>query len=486
MCLGEVKLRKAQSAAAAAAAVSGSVEGYTLEEVAKHATASDCWLAVSGKVYDVSRWVHKHPGGSMIYVKAGGDATQLFNSYHPHYVRKMLDKFYVGDVVPTPSSGAPPKGDPGAAPAALAIEYEEEECEFYRTLRTRVDGYFRSSRLNPRFSYAMYAKTAMILVGLVASYLCTFYLSSSLAVACLFGLVFGTLKAEVGVSIQHDANHGAYAPLGWVGDVIGVTLDLVGASSFMWKQQHVVGHHAYTNVVSADPDVRVSDPDVRRCADSQPWRPYHRYQHIYLGFLYGLLSLKSTLLDDFKAWSEGAIGPVKLAQFTPTESMVFWGSKAFYFGYWFVLPLFFSPLGVGSLAAVWLSSEMVTGWLLAFMFQVAHVSDDVSFFERAEDDGVVKKSWAVSQVESTADFCHGSSFWTHFSGGLNYQVVHHLFPGVCHCHYPQLAPIVMKTCKEFGVRYQVYETFWAALSGHIEHLRKVGAEVAIPSLANVG
>ena len=91
-----------------------------------------------------------------------------------------------------------------------------------------------------------------------------------------------------------------------------------------------------------------------------------------------------------------------------------------------------------------------------------------------------------SQVESTADFCHGSSFWTHFSGGLNYQVVHHLFPGVCHCHYPQLAPIVMKTCKEFGVRYQVYETFWAALSGHIEHLRKVGAEVAIPSLANVG
>lgn len=38
------------------------------------------------------------------------------------------------------------------------------------------------------------------------------------------------------------------------------------------------------------------------------------------------------------------------------------------------------------------------------------------------------------------------------------QVVHHLFPGVCHCHYPALAKIVQKTAKEFGVPYKVYPT----------------------------
>ena len=38
------------------------------------------------------------------------------------------------------------------------------------------------------------------------------------------------------------------------------------------------------------------------------------------------------------------------------------------------------------------------------------------------------------------------------------QVVHHLFPGICHTHYPAIAPIVMDTCKEFNVPYKVYPT----------------------------
>ena len=36
--------------------------------------------------------------------------------------------------------------------------------------------------------------------------------------------------------------------------------------------------------------------------------------------------------------------------------------------------------------------------------------------------------------------------------------MHHLFPGICHTHYPAIAPIVMDTCKEFNVPYKVYPT----------------------------
>lgn len=48
-----------------------------------HNTPQDCWLLVHGRVYDVSEWVSRHPGGSLIYLKAGGDCSQLFDSYHP-------------------------------------------------------------------------------------------------------------------------------------------------------------------------------------------------------------------------------------------------------------------------------------------------------------------------------------------------------------------------------------------------------------------
>lgn len=80
--------------------------------------------------------------------------------------------------------------------------------------------------------------------------------------------------AEVGVSIQHDANHGAYSRNTMLEYLLGTTLDIVGASSFMWKQQHVVGHHTYTNVDGLDPDIRVKDPDVRRVSQHQPWQSY--------------------------------------------------------------------------------------------------------------------------------------------------------------------------------------------------------------------
>eukprot|EP00958_Prasinococcus_capsulatus_P002809 scaffold241_cov229-Prasinococcus_capsulatus_cf.AAC.13 len=60
----------------------------------------------------------------------------------------------------------------------------------------------------------------------------------------------------------------------------------------MWRQQHVVGHHCFTNVNDRDPDIRCNDPDVRVTAPSQRVHDYHKYQHLYLPFMYGLLGPK--------------------------------------------------------------------------------------------------------------------------------------------------------------------------------------------------
>ena len=97
-----------------------------------------------------------------------------------------------------------------------------------------------------------------------------FCLQAALASAVLLGF----LMAETGIAIQHDANHGALSSNNWACYCLGLTLDIVGASSFMWKQQHVVGHHAFTNVDGLDPDLRVNDPDVRRVTRHQPHQPY--------------------------------------------------------------------------------------------------------------------------------------------------------------------------------------------------------------------
>ena len=68
------------------------------------------------------------------------------------------------------------------------------------------------------------------------------------------------------------------------------------------------------------------------------------YQHWYLGLLYSLLAIKSILVDDFTSLANGNIGSVRLSKLTPSE--------------------------VG-LVGLWLLAQAVTGWTLAFMFQVS-------------------------------------------------------------------------------------------------------------------
>ena len=195
--------------------------------------------------------------------------------------------------------------------------------------------------------------------------------------------------------------------------------------------------------------------------------------------------MKSIYVDDFKALATGVLGPVRIKRPTRAEGALLFGFKALYLCYMLLAPAFLSPHSLPRLLLLWTVMNGVTGLMLAFMFVVAHVADEVAYLAPDAKTGRVASGWAAAQVATTADFCHGSWFWTHFSGGLNHQVVHHLFPGICHCYYPQLAPIVLRTAAEFGVPYTVFPSFTAALASHFRQLRKMGLP-GVPSLATVG
>ncbi len=92
---------------------------------------------------------------------------------------------------------------------------------------------------------------------------------------------------------------------------------------------------------------------------------------MYLGALYGLLVVKAVLVDDFKALADGAIGPLQLARMTTLEAAVFWGCKALYVAYFITLPVLRSHHSLAALLALWLISEVVAGWMFAFLFQVS-------------------------------------------------------------------------------------------------------------------
>ena len=86
----------------------------------------------------------------------------------------------------------------------------------------------------------------------------------------------------------------------------------------------------------------------------------------------------------------------------------------------------------------------------------------------------MENAWAVHQVETTVDFARESRVLSWLLGGLNFQIEHHLFPRICHVHYPAIAGMVEETCREFGVRYTEHRSFRAGIASHFRWLRRMG------------
>ena len=92
--------------------------------------------------------------------------------------------------------------------------------------------------------------------------------------------------------------------------------------------------------------------------------------------------------------------------------------------------------------------------------------------KEAEEDG--PREWARHQVEHTVDFARSSRVLNWYLCGLNFQVEHHLMPGVCHVHYRSIAPIVEDLAEQHGIRYSANRTFVLALRSHARWLKQMG------------
>ncbi|HAU07469.1 MAG: hypothetical protein UW46_C0006G0028 [Candidatus Yanofskybacteria bacterium GW2011_GWF1_44_227] len=75
--------------------------GHTLLDVASHNGRPSCWSVVNGKIYDLTSWIDKHPGGSDRILKiCGTDGSANFNNQHGGKQKPadQLVNFYVGDL----------------------------------------------------------------------------------------------------------------------------------------------------------------------------------------------------------------------------------------------------------------------------------------------------------------------------------------------------------------------------------------------------
>jgi linoleoyl-CoA desaturase len=352
----------------------------------------------------------------------------------------------------------------------------EGKDEFSNTLRKRINSYFKDNNISRYGDYRMYLKTlAMFSLYLIPYFIFISGVSTNMLFLTCLAILIGLGKAGIGFSVMHDANHGSYSKYNWINNILGHSINFAaGASAINWKIQHNVLHHTYTNIEGMDEDIELGGDLMRFTKKSKKTGFMHKYQYIYAWFLYGFLTLNWTFLKDFAQVTRyNKMGLLKTQNTTLlNEILVLIVTKIVYFGYIFVLPIYLLDISFWQMAWLFFVMHFVTGSILSWVFQIAHVVEETVFPQKNEQNEIYDGFFA-HQLKTTANF-RVNKLFSWFIGGLNYQIEHHLFPNISHVHYPKITSIVKETAIEFGLPYNNLTSFREGMRSHLNWLKTVG------------
>uniref|UniRef100_A0A8C1CHF6 Fatty acid desaturase 2 n=1 Tax=Cyprinus carpio carpio TaxID=630221 RepID=A0A8C1CHF6_CYPCA len=397
---------------------------YTWEEVQKHTKSGDQWIVVERKVYNVSQWVKRHPGGLRIIGHyAGEDATEAFTAFHPDLplVRKYMKPLLIGELEASEPSQDRQKN------AALV--------EDFRALRERLEaeGCFKTQPL-----FFLLHLGHILLLEVIALML-VWYFGTGWINTAIVAVLMATAQSQAGW-LQHDFGHLSVCKSSRWNHLVHkfVIGHLKGASAGWWNHRHFQ-HHAKPNVFKKDPDVNMLNMFV--VGKVQPVEygvkkvkhlPYN-HQHKYFFFGKSVCGYRDLILYFCVTQCNCEI----LVRVKSHDCGVPVGRR-FMESHWFV-------------------------WVT----QMSHIPMNIDY-EKHQD-------WLSMQLVATCNI-EQSAFNDWFSGHLNFQIEHHLFPTMPRHNYWRAAPHVRALCDKYGVKYQE-KTLYGAFADIIRyntHLKSHG------------
>lgn len=357
------------------------------------------------------------------------------------------------------------------------------KTDFFPTLKSRVDQYFKSENISKNGNFTLYFKTFVLLSTYFLAYF-VILINPEIPLWAQYALWFtsGVGLAGVGMSVMHDAIHESYSDNKTVNRIVGYSLNLLGGSIFNWKNQHNIMHHTYTNITPLDEDI--NDKLLLKFSPHTAKKSFHKYQWTFAVAFYAVLTLYWVLAKDFIQFEfhirKGVNNQTRKQNAITLFKMVL--VKIAYFAFFLFIPIYFFNVSALHWTLGWILMLAVSGIILSLVFQLAHTVEGTTH-PLPNTKGEIENDWAIHQFETTVNFSRNNPFLNWYVGGLNFQVEHHVFPRISHVHYKAISPIVKATCEEYGVPYLENKTFFGAVGSHIRLLKKLGAKDPVYHLA---
>ncbi|MEO1051379.1 MAG: acyl-CoA desaturase [Bacteroidota bacterium] len=359
----------------------------------------------------------------------------------------------------------------------MAVRFNgRNQSGFYADAKKEVENYFKSNKIGKNANMAMVLKTTFFLTMLVLLYVLVVFGNFSLGITLFLAILLGMTQSFIGFNICHDAIHGSFSSKRKTNKILSMVFNLIGANPYVWDVCHNKVHHTFTNIPGHDEDLDIA-PGLVRLSPMEDYKPVMRYQHVYAFFLYGLASLSWVFRKDYVKFFQKKIGETDNSNHPPIEYFNLFFYKALYYAIYIVVPLIVMDITWWQFLIGFVLMHLAEGFVLGLVFQLAHVVEGIEFPEPNEE-GRLEDSWAVHQMQTTANFSRKSPVATFLCGGLNYQIEHHLFPNICHIHYPEISKIIESKAHQYGIPYHCNDTFILALQSHYKMLKKFGRKEA--------
>lgn len=324
-----------------------------------------------------------------------------------------------------------------------------------------------------RYADAAGLTKAALLLALCAGFYALSLLQYQLWSYSLCYFLFVIMGMLLNVNVNHDASHNAFLRTPWANRLVGrvVTLPL-GVDPDYWRSRHVDFHHVYANVEHYDLDTE--ENGFFRQTPFQRWRPHMRYQHLYWPLIAALsLPYIAWIFD----WSD-RLDKTPLREKRLLAGSVGWTvfvvSKLLHLALVLVVPMIVCHLhgiGWGWVLLVYTISQMCASLLVVFLLLGTHWAQ-AEFYPVPTGD-CMPHGWYRHNFATACDWKPGLNWIEHLTGGLNYHLTHHLFPGWHHRHYPALAMAVAEVAQRHGMAYRCI-SYRELLAQQRQFLRRMG------------
>jgi len=420
---------------------------FTILEVSKHNTKTDCWVIIQNKVYDLTNFMKNHTGGNDPLQVAGGDATHLFFSIHPKRARDMLEsedfisKYYIGKVAINCRSNI------------LSNQFDHN-TKFYSELRTEVEKELKVKGYSLRDSFLYKTCNICTIILFLLIYKKVFGQNKT-KIGWIILLVM--LEFMIGTGIGHEAHHGGIVKskiYRWFAKYIAM-ISINGGWSMIWMVGHNVVHHGYTNT---EDDKDKFYHKLLRLSKYSEKLYIHRYQHFYawFGYALGLFMKKINLSLD--------IEEIKLnLDITGKLNHIFFKSIWYYM--FIIRPI--KKFGIMKIKDIILY-QIISSLYQVTLFTINHNQNQNEYHNYTTND------FAIQQIITSTNYSSGNKLINYITGGLNHQIEHHLFPSLSHHTYPEIHKIVLKKCLKEGIPYNNCPSVFHAILEHYNFLKIMG------------